>query len=106
MNLKLYVPCIMFRCVDKPTRDNTSYEWSLLSINWLYMFRTITSPSSGASYLKLYNALVYSYSLWYDAPDDGLVIVRNIYSQIMDNEDHSLEVLHLVGLSTHWEKDI
>ena len=32
--------------VDKPTRCNTSYEWSLFSINWLYMFRTITSPSS------------------------------------------------------------
>ena len=47
-------------CVDKPTRCNTSYEWPLLSINWLYMFRTITSPSSGASSHKLYNALVYS----------------------------------------------
>ena len=54
--LPLYVPCIMFQCVDKPTRCNTSYEWSLLSINWLYMFRTITSPSSGASSHKLYNA--------------------------------------------------
>ena len=42
-----------------PTRYNTSYEWSLLSIIWLYMFRTITSPSSGASSHKLYNALVY-----------------------------------------------
>ena len=50
----------MFQCVDKPTRCNTSYEWSLLSINWLYMFRTITSPSSGASSHKLYNALVCS----------------------------------------------
>ena len=44
---KLYVPCIMFQCVDKPTRCNAPYEWSLLSINWLYMFWTITSPSSG-----------------------------------------------------------
>ena len=52
------VPYIMFQCVDKPTRCNTSYEWSLLSINWLYMFRTITSPSSGASSHKLYNALI------------------------------------------------
>ena len=59
-NLMLYVPCIMFRCVDKPTRCNTSYEWSLLSINWLYMFLTTTSPSSGVSSLKLYNALVCS----------------------------------------------
>ena len=42
------------------------------------------------------------YSLWDDAPDDGLVIVRNMYSQIMDNKDHLWEVLHLVGLSTHW----
>ena len=24
--LTLYVPCIMFQCVDKPTRCNTSYE--------------------------------------------------------------------------------
>ena len=56
-NLTLYVPCIMFQCVDKPTRCNTYYEWSLLSINWLYMFRTISSPSSGASSHKLYNTL-------------------------------------------------
>ena len=59
-NLTLYVPRIMFQCVDKPTRCNTSYEWSLLSIIWLYMFRIITSPSSGASSHKLYNALVCS----------------------------------------------
>ena len=39
--LTLYVPSIMFQCVDKPKRCNTSYEWSLLSINWLYMFRTV-----------------------------------------------------------------
>ena len=26
INLTLYVPCIMFQCVDKPTRCNTSYE--------------------------------------------------------------------------------
>ena len=116
----------MFQCVDKPTICNTFYEWSLLSINWLYIFRTITSPSSGASSHKLYKALQASvavawmyihaiatlawqhehtnslYSLWDDAPDDGLVIVRNMYSQIMDNKDHSWELLHLVGLSTHW----
>ena len=47
-------------CVDKPTRCKTSYEWSLFSIIWLYMFRTITSPLSGASSHKLYNALVRS----------------------------------------------
>ena len=47
-------------CVDKPTRCNTSYEWSLFSIIWLYMFRTIANPSSEASSLKLYNALVCS----------------------------------------------
>ena len=41
------------KCVDKPTSCNPSYEWSLLSINWLYMFRTITSQSSGASSHKL-----------------------------------------------------
>ena len=50
----------MFQCVGKRTRCNTSYERSLLSINWLYMFRTITSPSSGTSSHKLYNALVCS----------------------------------------------
>ena len=60
IDLPLYAPCIMFQCVDKPTRCNTSYEWSLLSINWLYMFRTITSPSSGASSHKLY------YTVWYN----------------------------------------
>jgi hypothetical protein len=51
---------IMFHCVDKPMICNISYEWSLLSIHWLYMFRTITSPSSGASSSKLYNVLVCS----------------------------------------------
>ena len=48
------------QCVDKPTRCNNSYEWTLLFINWLYMFRTITSSSSGASSHILYNALVCS----------------------------------------------
>ena len=51
---------LYLQCVDKPTRCNTSYEWSLLSINRLHMFRTITSPSSGASSHKLYNVLVCS----------------------------------------------
>ena len=60
ISLTVYVPCVMFQCVDKPKRRNTSYEWSLLSINWLYMFRTITSPLSGASSHKLYNTLVCS----------------------------------------------
>ena len=50
----------MFQYVDKPTRCNTCYEWILLSTNWLYMFRTITSPTSGASSHKLYNGLVCS----------------------------------------------
>ena len=59
-NLTLYIPCIMFQCVDKPTRCNTSYEWSLLSINWLCMFRTVTSPSSRASSHKMCKALVRS----------------------------------------------
>ena len=56
-HLTLYVSCIMFQCVDKLKRCDTSYEWSLLSIIWLYMFRTITWPSSGVSSYKLYNAL-------------------------------------------------
>ena len=35
------------------------FLWMIfIFINWLYMFRTITSPSSGASSHKLYNALV------------------------------------------------
>ena len=59
-NLTLYVPCIILQSVDKPTRCNTSYEWSLFCIIWLYLFWTITSPSSGASFHKLYNALVRS----------------------------------------------
>ena len=49
-----------YKTIRKPTRCNTSNEWSLLFINWLYMFRTITSPSSGASSHKLYSALVCS----------------------------------------------
>ena len=32
ISLTLYVPCIMFQCVDKPTTRSTSYELSLLSI--------------------------------------------------------------------------
>ena len=48
---------IILQCVDKTTRCSTSYEWSLLSTIWLCMFRTITSPSSGASSHKLYDAL-------------------------------------------------
>ena len=49
------------------------------------MFRTVTSPSSGASSHELYNELVRLhertnalYSLLDDAPDDGLVTVRNM----------------------------
>ena len=79
--LSYYVQCIILQSIDKPTRCNTSYEWSLFSIIWLYMFRTTTSPSSGASSHKLCNALVCSntlYSLWDDALDDGLVIVLNM----------------------------
>ena len=59
-DLTLYVPWIMFRCVDKPTRCSASYERTLLSTDWPYMFWTITSPSSGASSHKLFNALVCS----------------------------------------------
>ena len=62
--LTLYVPYIILKCVDKPTRCSTSYEWSLFSIIWLYMFRTITSPSSGASSHKLYNPFGTS---WYSS---------------------------------------
>ena len=54
---------IILQCVDKPTRYNTSYGWSLFSIIWLYMFWTTTSPSSGASSHKLHKVLVCSCKL-------------------------------------------
>ena len=41
------------------------------------------------------------YSLLNDAPDDGLMIVRNMWSQIMKNKDYSQESVQLVGLYTH-----
>ena len=51
----------------------------------LYMFRTIISPSSGATFNKLYSAIVTYrhvpvalYSLLNVAPDDVLMIVRNM----------------------------
>ena len=48
------------QCVDKSTKCTNSYKQSLLFIIWLYMFRTITSPSPGASSDKPYNSLVCS----------------------------------------------
>ena len=60
LSLTLYVPCIILQCVDKPTKCTDSNEWSLFLIIWLYMFRTVTSLSSGASSHKPYNALVRS----------------------------------------------
>ena len=65
LSVTLYVPCIMLRCVDKPTSKRGSTLTRLHEHN---------------------NAL---YSLWDDAPDDGLVTVRKMYSQIMDNKGHS-----------------
>ena len=55
-------------------------------LKWLYMFRTIISPSSGATFNKLYSAigtfvpvrLARLYSLLNVAPDDGLMIIRNM----------------------------
>ena len=32
------------------------------------------------------------------APDDGLMIVRNMYSHLMKNKDYSQESVYLVGL--------
>ena len=52
----LYAPCIVLQCVDKPTRCTDSYKLSLFINVWLYMFRTITCPSSGTPYSKLYHA--------------------------------------------------
>jgi hypothetical protein len=43
--------------------------------------------ASGASSHKLYNALVRLYL--HKRPDNGLVVVRNMLSQIMINKDHS-----------------
>ena len=65
-------------CVDKPIRCTNSYKWYLFFIVWLYMFRTITSPSSGAPSSKLYHvfgkfvqaslaATWFIYTLQYDA---------------------------------------
>ena len=59
-NLTLYVPCIILQCVDKQTRFTNYYKLYLFFIVWLYMFRTITSPLSGASSSKLYNTSVCS----------------------------------------------
>ena len=47
------------------------------------MFRTIISPSSGATFNKLYwyiraGGSGWQYSLLNVAPDDGLMIVRNM----------------------------
>ena len=36
-------------------------------------------------------------------PDDGLMIVRNMYSHLVKNKDYSQESVHLVGLNTHCE---
>ena len=50
-------------------------------VKWLYMFRTIISPSSGATFNKLCSAVhagTALYSLLNVAPDDGLMIVRNM----------------------------
>ena len=41
------------------------------------------------------------YSLLNVAPDDGLRIVRNMYSQLTKNKDYSHEFVHLFGLYTH-----
>ena len=55
-NLTLYAPCVILQCVDKPTRCTNSYKCSLFLFVLLYVFRTITSPSSGAPSSKLYQA--------------------------------------------------
>ena len=49
-------------------------------------FRTSTQQPDSPDSTTHTNAL---YSLLDDAPDDGLVIVRNMQSQLMDNKDHS-----------------
>ena len=46
-------------------------------VNWLYMFRTIISPSSGARRTGA-NVPIALYNLFSVGPDDGLMIVRNM----------------------------
>ena len=53
-----------------------------VAVAWMYIHATARL----AWYHEHTNAL---YSLWDDAPVDGLVIVRNMQSQLMDNKDHS-----------------
>ena len=45
-DLTVCVPCIMFQCVDKPTRCSTSYEWS-------FFFYGACSPIAGYGLLIL-----------------------------------------------------
>ena len=73
--------CCFWQCVYKPTRCNGSYEWSLFSIIWLYMFRTIASPSSGAPSNKPCNAFG-TFVLSGESPDSKNVpIVPNCVIQ-------------------------
>ena len=61
-------------------------------VKWLYMFRTIISPSSGATFNKLYNAVGTCRYVWL------LIQQPDVPAK---NKDYSQEFVHLVGLYTH-----
>ena len=80
------------------------------------MFRSIISPSSGATFNNLYAQLVHTgtsgcqtyrhvpialYSSLNVAIDDGLMIHRNTQSHLMKNKGYLQESVHLVVLYTH-----
>ena len=76
-----------------------------ITVAWMYMvcscYQGILAVAPRNSWTGLHEHTNALYSLRDDAPDDGLVIVRNMQSQIMNNKDHSKEMLPLLGLSTH-----
>ena len=51
------------------------------------------------------NVLIVLYSLLNVAPDDGLMIVRNMYSHLTKNKDYSQEFVYLVGLYIQLQYD-
>ena len=68
-------------------------------VKWLYTFRTIISPSSGAIFNKLYSAIGTSNV----APDDGLMIVRNMESHFMLVYTHASFALSSYNFVSHEE---
>ena len=74
-NKEIYVSDVFVNKRDALILVNKLYFF----VNWLCVFRAIISPSSGATFNKLYSAIgTCRYSLLNVAPDDGLMIVRNM----------------------------